>query len=327
MMTSRNWSPKSGWGPLRTGPVEPIPLHPSAGVLQYAQTIFEGMKAFRHPDGAIRVFRPDFHCQRFANSARRVCMPLLPEGAFEEACRETIRANRESVPSGEGESLYLRPTLIGTEGFLGVRPSNEYLFFVIASPVGNYFGKNQEGLRIWIETHFSRVAPGGIGAAKAGANYVASLLAAQQAKEKGFDQVLWTDSATHTKVEEVGTMNVFFVIGPDRQVVTPPLGDTLLQGGTREMAKVVLAERGHQVIEREVSLIELQELAHQGTLLECFGTGTAAVVSPIRELQDSDGNFTIQLPSQRPIAEQLRKDLTDIQYGRVPDRFGWMVEV
>lgn len=324
-MTSMNWSTISGWSALKVSPLEPIPLHPAAGVLQYSQSIFEGMKAFRHPDGAVRIFRPDFHRLRFERSAERVCLPRLPEGAFEEAVLQAVRANLDSVPAGEGEALYLRPTLIATEGFLGVRPAGECLFYIVCSPVGSYFSKGTQGLKILVETHYSRAARGGIGAAKAGANYVASLLVAELAKQQGFDQVLWTDTATHTMVEEVGTMNVFFVIGPDKKVITPPLSDTLLNGGTRDAALTMLRRQGLEVMERPVTLLELKELHQAGELLECFGTGTAAVVSPIRELQDSDATLNIQLPENFAVAERLRKDITDVQYGRSQDPFQWMV--
>lgn len=323
-MIARRWTAKGGWTDLEVRGMEPIPLHPSAGVLQYAQTIFEGMKAFRHPDGSIRLFRPEFHCDRFQQSATRLCMPKLPEGAFEEAVIRAVRENRDGVPGGEGEALYVRPTLISTEGFLGVRPAQECLFYVLCSPVGNYFG-NRQGLRILVETHFSRAARGGIGAAKTGGNYAASLLAAELAKQRGFDQVLWTDATTHGLVEEVGTMNVFFVIGS--KVVTPPLSDTLLNGGTRSAALAVLRSQGVEVVERPVSVAELVSASYSGELKECFGTGTAAVVSPIRELQDTDGEMIIELNGPYKVADKLRKDITDIQYGRVPDPFGWMVPV
>jgi len=324
-MTTRKWTSQNAWGPLEVAEMKALSLHPAAGVLQYAQTIFEGMKAFRQADGSIGVFRPGFHQERFQQSAQRVCLPLLPPGAFEEAIFEVVRANREHVPGGDGEALYVRPTLIATEGFLGVRPANEYLFYVICSPVGNYFSNRNQGLRILVETHFSRCAPGGIGAAKAGGNYVASLMAAELAKQKGFDQVLWTDACSHTLVEEVGTMNVFFVM--DDGILTPPLSDTLLNGGTRDSAISLLRSQGLRVREGSLTLEQLQSAANSGRLRECFGTGTAAVVSPIRELQDSDATMKIELGPEFPIAEKLRQDITDIQYGRVADPFGWMKSI
>lgn len=324
-MVRAEWSAASGWSELSAGPMAPLQLHPAAGVLQYAQTIFEGMKAFRQGDGKVRLFRPEFHQQRFAQSAQRICLPVVPPELFDQAVHRVTRLNHETVPSGEGEALYLRPTLIGSEGFLGVRPSTEAIFYVIASPVGSYFSSNAPGLRICIETHYSRVAPGGIGSAKAGGNYAASLLAAQEAKQKGFDQVLWTDSSTHTLVEEVGTMNVFFVIGD--KIVTPPLGDTLLDGGTRDSAIQLLRHQGVAVEERPISLAELQQANADGLLHESFGTGTAAIVSPIQEFQDSDGGLHIQLSGDSVRARQLRRDLLDIHYGRVADPFGWGVDV
>jgi branched-chain amino acid aminotransferase len=324
-MTSLRWKADTGWEPMQVVPMAPIPLHPAAGALQYAQAIFEGMKAFRHPDGSIKVFRPSFHRERFQQSARRVCLPPLPEGAFEEAVLESVRRNLESVPAGADEALYLRPTLIASEGFLGVRPAHECLFYVLCSPVGSYFNKGSQGLRIWVETRFSRAAAGGIGSAKAGGNYVASLLAAELAKERGFDQVLWTDSSSHNWVEEVGTMNVFFVL--ESEIVTPPLSDTLLNGGTRDAAIAVLRHQGREVQERPISLADLQSWHDQGKLKEAFGTGTAAVVSPIAELRDAEGQVAIELSGPQPVAQQLRRDIKAIQYGLAPDPFGWMVDI
>mgnify|MGYP001171440269 CR=1 FL=1 len=319
-MTQRRWSATGGWGPLEVIPLQPLQLHPAAGVLQYAQTIFEGMKAFAQVNGGVKVFRPDFHERRLRHSAHRVCLPELPEGGWSEALMQTIRANAESIPRGDGEALYLRPTLLSTEGFLGVRPARECLFYVIASPVGSYFNPGRTGLRIMVETRFSRAAAGGIGSAQAGANYAASLYSAEQARQKGFDQVLWTDAATHSMVEEVGTMNVFFKIG--EQLITPSLGDTILGGSTRDAALYLLKSWGMEVVERPLSLEEIAS----GAVSECFGVGTAAVVSKIQELADIDGNVFLHLEGETPVADRLKQAILDIQYGRAPDPKGWMVD-
>ena len=319
-MTQQRWSSTQGWGPLEVTPLQPIPMHPAAGVLQYAQTVFEGMKAFAQADGGVKVFRPDFHERRLKHSAHRVCLPELPPGAWTEALMQTLQANADSIPRGEGEALYLRPTLLSTEGFLGVRPAKECLFYVIASPVGSYFNPGRPGLRIMVETRFSRAAAGGIGSAKAGANYAASLYSAEQARQQGFDQVLWTDAATHSMVEEVGTMNVFFKIGS--QLITPSLGDTILGGSTRDAALYLLRSWGYEVVERPLSLAEIAS----GSVSECFGVGTAAVVSKIEELADIEGKVFLRLSGDYPVAERLKQGILDIQYGRVADPMGWMVD-
>ncbi len=320
-MVQTTWTLAKGWAPLEITDVAPIALHPAASVLQYSQTIFEGMKAFRGEDGKIRLFRADFNAARFQKSASRVCLPEVPKDIFLKATYDAVSTNRDSIPSDEGEALYLRPTLMGTEGFLGVRPSHEAMFFVICSPVGNYYEKGQSGLKILVETEDSRAALGGIGDAKAGANYAASLRAAERAKSKGFDQVLWMDSATHQWIEEVGTMNIFFRIGDT--VVTPALNGSILNGATRTCVLEILRDKGIRVEERPVSIEEIFTASENGQLKEAFGTGTAAVISSVQEFALSSGGRRAVLPDNGEIATAMRKTILDIQYGRTADKFGW----
>jgi branched-chain amino acid aminotransferase len=311
-----------GWVQPRIVPYGPLPLDPAAGALQYAQAMFEGMKAVAGERGPL-LFRPQMHVRRFNASARRLCMPEVPEEDFLAALRAVVHEDASWVPTEPGAALYVRPTMIATEAYLGVRPSRKYLLYVLLSPVGNYFGPRPSPLRLWVETEHVRAARGGIGAAKAGANYVAGMLAAERAKEKGFHQVLWLDQ-THRYVEEAGTMNVFFRIGDT--VVTPPLEDSLLAGVTRDSALTLLRDWKVKVEERPVTIAELAEHSAKGQLKEAFGTGTAATVSAIGELQW--GQKTLRLGDGRgEIADRLYQTLTELFGSRRPDPRGWLVPV
>ncbi|MGZ6132135.1 MAG: branched-chain amino acid aminotransferase [Myxococcaceae bacterium] len=311
-----------GWSGARVVPYGPIPLDPAAGALQYGQAMFEGMKAVAGEHGPL-LFRPQMHARRMNASARRLCMPEVPEELFLGALRALAHEDASWVPAEPGASLYLRPTMIATEAYLGVRPSKKYLFYVLASPVGNYFGPRPTPLRLWVETEHVRAARGGIGAAKAGANYVAGMAAAERAKAQGFHQVLWLDQ-THREIEEAGTMNVFFRI--DDTVVTPPLEGSLLAGVTRDSVLTLLREWKVKVQERTVSMAELAEHATRGRLKEAFGTGTAATVSAIGELQW--GQRSIRLGDERgEVAERLYRTLVDLFGSRRPDARGWLVPV
>lgn len=308
-----------GWHSAEVTPYEPIPMDPAACVLHYGQALFEGMKAFRQKNGDLAVFRPEFNWKRMAEGAARLCMEPPPYELWMEGLNRLLRVCESWVPRERGNSLYIRPTLIATEGFLGVRPSNEYLFYVILSPVGSYYAEGSNPVKIWIERDYIRAAPGGLGHTKAAANYAGSLRAALNAKSNGYSQVLWLD-VSKTYVEEVGTMNVFFVIGDD--IVTPALDGTILEGGTRGAALELLRKNGLKVVERKISLQELREAADAGRLKEAFGTGTAAVISPIGEL--ASGDFKISLPADKPVARGLFEQLSAIQVGEVADPFGWM---
>ncbi len=318
-----DYSTARGWHDARIEPYAPFAIDPAAGVLHYGQAMFEGSKAFRGADGRIRLFRPEAHARRMAVGAPRLCMPTPPEADMVEAARALVKVDADWVPKAEGTSLYLRPTLIATEGFLGVRPSTEYRYFVIASPAGNYFGgQGLKTVRIYVETSDVRAPRGGLGATKAGANYAASLKSAQEAKKKGFDQVLWLDGKEHEYVEEVGTMNVCFLIKD--ALVTPPLSDSILAGVTRDSVLTLARDQGLTVEERPISLREIKAAHQSGTLKEVFGTGTAAVISPVGELALAGESLSINGGKPGPMAEALLAEVRAIQYAQKPDRHGWM---
>lgn len=313
-----------GWSGGRIVPYGPLTLDPAAAALHYSQTIFEGMKAFPDRTGGIHVFRLDDHVARLNESARAVCIPEVPVELTARAVRTLLAVEAEWMPEGEGTSMYIRPLIFANEAFLGVRPAERYIFTIFLSPVAGYYATGAAPVRIWVEEKYTRAAPGGLGAAKTGGNYAASLRAAEEARGRGFDQVLWLDAIEHQYVEEVGTMNLFLCI--DDEVVTPPLGGTLLKGMTRDSSLTLLREWGVKVAERRVSLQEIRVAHARGALQEVFGTGTAAVVSPVGELGFTDGSLKIG-DEPGPIAKRLKKAITDIQYGREPDRFGWLAPV
>lgn len=318
-----DWSPKKKWHDARVVPYGPMAMDPAAAVFHYGQAIFEGNKAFRGADGKIRFFRLDAHLERFAHSAERLVMPAPDRELLEAGMRAAVEVDQDWVPSEPGTSLYLRPTLIGTEGFLGVRASTHYTCFVILSPAGSYFeGPGLSPVRIWVERVFSRAARGGLGEAKAGANYAASLYAAVEAKKRGFPQVLWLDARDHQDIEEVGTMNIVASIGG--KLVTPPLEGTILPGVTRDSVLALARGWGLEVQERRLPLDELLQASKQGTLDEVFGTGTAAVICPVGELAWEGGRIAISGGKVGPLAQRLFDALTDVQYARAPDPRGWM---
>jgi branched-chain amino acid aminotransferase len=315
----------SGWKNPRIVPFGPISVSPAAAGIHYAQTLFDGLKAFRGVDGKLRIFRLDRHCARMADGAARICMPAIDRELMREALIELVRVDREWVPSAQGTALYLRPTQFATEPFVGVRPATDYLFFIIASPVGAYYPEGFAPVKIRIEDRYVRAAPGGLGAVKAGANYVASLLAAEEAKAAGFAQVLWTDAVEHAALEEVGTMNLFVRIGDE--FATPALSGTILSGVTRDSVMTLLRKWGHTVNERRITVEELLSEHRSGRLKEVFGTGTAAVISPVSELGWKDQRFKIADGAPGEVSGKLFKAISDIQYGAVPDSEGWMTLV
>jgi len=311
-----------GWQSPRIVPYGPLPLDPAASALQYGQAMFEGMKAVAGERGPL-LFRPQMHARRMNASAARLCMPEIPEELFLAALRALVHEDASWVPTEPGASLYVRPTMIGSEAYLGVRPSKKYLFYVLTSPVGNYFGPRPSPLRLWVETEHVRAARGGIGSAKAGANYVAGMAATERAKKHGFHQVIWLDQ-THRYVEEAGTMNVFFRIGDT--VVTPPLEDSLLAGVTRDSVLALLRGWKVKVEERPIDIAELAEHSARGELQEAFGTGTAATISAIGELQW--GEKTLRLGSAPgEIAGRLYRTMMELFGSRRPDPRGWLVPV
>jgi branched-chain amino acid aminotransferase len=311
----------AGWKNPRIVPFGPLSFSPAAAGLHYGQTMFDGLKALRGGDGKVRVFRLDRHCQRMAEGAGALCMPAIDRELMREAVLEFVRVEKDWVPAAPGTALYLRPTLVATEPFLGVRPATEYLFFLIASPVGAYYAEGFGPVKIRIEDKYVRAAPGGLGAAKAAANYVASLLAAEEAKAAGFSQVLWTDAVEHAALEEVGTMNLFVRIGDE--FATPSLSGTILSGVTRDSTVALLRKWGHTVNERRITVEEILSAHRSGRLREVFGTGTAAVISPVGELGWKDQRFKVGDGAPGEMSQKLFKAITDIQYGAAPDPEGW----
>jgi branched-chain amino acid aminotransferase len=310
-----------GWKHPRIVPFGMLSLSPAAAGLHYGQTMFDGLKALRGVDGKVRIFRLDRHCNRMAEGAAALCMPAIDRELMREAVLEFVRVEKEWVPSAAGTSLYLRPTLVATEPFLGVRPATEYLYFLIGSPVGAYYAEGFGPVKIRIEDRYVRAAPGGLGAAKAAANYVSSLLAAEEAKAAGFSQVLWTDAIEHSALEEVGTMNLFVHIG--EEYATPSLSGTILSGVTRDSVIALLRKWGHTVNERRITVEEILSAQRSGRLKEVFGTGTAAVVSPVGELGWKEQRFKVGDGTPGETSQKLFRAISDIQYGAAPDPDGW----
>ena len=315
-----------GWHRAQLLPRQPISLDPAAGVLHYAQEIFEGMKAYRHPDGGLALFRPEENARRFNASARRMAMPELPEELFLESLRQLLATDKDWAPSGEGASLYLRPFMFASEAFLGVRPARQYKFIVIASPAGAYFKSGHDAVKIWVSRDYVRAAPGGTGAAKTGGNYAASLVPLAQSVAKGCDQVVFLDAVQRKWIEELGGMNLFFVFD-DGSVTTPPLTGTILAGITRDSLMTMLRDEGLIVREEPYSIDQWRSDAESGRLVETMACGTAAVVTPVGSVLDSDGEFTIGSGGTGQITERMHKLLTGLQMGLVPDPHGWVVKV
>ncbi len=313
-----------GWHSARVEPYGPLEIDPAASALHYGQTIFEGMKAFPAKAGGVAVFRPRAHAARLAASARRLAMPAPPEDLFMEGVRTLLREDASFMPRAPGTSLYVRPLLFATEPFLGVRPAHAYALVVMISPVGTYFSGPQRPLRLWVEQEGARAARGGLGAAKAAANYAASLLAAEEAKARGFDQVLWLDAAERRWVEEIGTMNLFAKIGG--RVVTPSLEGTILAGVTRDSVIALCRRMGLAVEERRLALEEILSAHRAGSLEELFGTGTASLALPIGELAVGEERLSLPQPAA-PLSGRLRDELSAIQRGDAADAFGWLEKV
>ncbi|MCF8605475.1 branched-chain amino acid aminotransferase [Gordonia sp. HY442] len=316
-----------GWNRARVTPYGPIALDPAAMVLHYAQEIFEGLKAYRQPDGSIAAFRPEANAERFNTSARRLAMPELPEDVFVESLRQILAVDNAWVPPAGGEeSLYLRPFMIATEASLGVRPSDEYRYALIASPAGAYFSGGVKPVSVYLSTEYVRASPGGTGAAKFGGNYAASLLAQAQAAEKGCDQVVWLDAIERRYIEEMGGMNLFFVYGSGSQarLVTPSLSGSLLPGVTRKSLLTLAADAGYAVEERKISTDELAADVRSGEITEVFACGTAAVITPVgRVLSDTD-EYTVADGATGEVTMALRDTLTGLQRGLFADTHGWM---
>jgi branched-chain amino acid aminotransferase len=325
-MVAITWDRDHGWHDAQVRPYGPLQLDPAAAVLHYGQEVFEGIKAYRHEDGSIWTFRPEANGARLQRSARRLALPELPVALFVESLRQLIAVDGPWVPSAPETSLYLRPFMIADEAFLGVRAAQKASYYVIASPAGPYFAKGVAPVSIWLSTDYARAAKGGTGAAKCGGNYAASLLPQQIAAEHGCSQVLFLDPVEGKYIEELGGMNVFLVY-QDGTLVTPALSGSILEGITRESILQLARDRGMQVQERKVSIEEWKAGVASGQIAEAFACGTAAVVTPIGQLK-GEGFAVGDLDA--PVGEvtmALRKELTDIQYGRLPDRHGWLVRL
>jgi branched-chain amino acid aminotransferase len=312
-----------GWHDARIQPRRPIEIDPACAVLHYAQEIFEGLKAYRLPDGGAALFRADANARRFAESAERMAMPALPEAMFLASIRELVRTDRAWIPEGEGASLYLRPFMFASETFLGVRPAAEYLYMVIASPAGAYFKGGAPSVTLWTSEHYTRAAPGGTGAAKCGGNYAASLIAQKEAIAESCDQVIFLDAVENRFVEELGGMNVFFVFD-DGSIQTPPLGGTILPGITRDSLLTLARQNGVTVREERYSMADWQADAASGRLREAFACGTAAVLTPIGRVRGRGFDFAIGNGGPGMLTEQLRQQLVSIQRGTAADPHGWL---
>lgn len=316
------WSADKGWHGAEIAPRAPFAIDPASSVLHYAQEIFEGMKAYRTEDGRTVLFRPEENARRFRESARRMAMPELPEAEFLTAVEELVRIDAKWIPEGEG-SLYLRPFMFASEAFLGVRPSKEYIFCVIASPVGPYFKGGAKAVKIWVSQNYTRAALGGTGVAKCGGNYAASLIAQAEAAAQGCDQVVFLDAAEHRWVEELGGMNIFFVM-EDGSLLTPPLGGTILPGITRKSLIALAREQGLTVREEAYSFDQWKADVAAGRLKEAFACGTAAVIAGIGTVKFADGEFTIGGGETGPVTAQMREALVGLQRGQRDDPQGWL---
>ncbi len=307
------------WHPPAIVPYGPFSLMPASLVFHYGQTIFEGMKAFRTADGRVQIFRPDKHYERLVRTADRLCMPVITQELFREGLRRLVELERNWVPPQDGGALYLRPFQFATDTRLAVKVSDSYRFAVVCSPAGAYFSRP---VRVKVERNFVRAARGGTGYAKCGGNYGGALYPTELAKTEGYDQVLWTDGQEHEYIEESGMMNVFFVIGD--VLVTPPLGDSILDGVTRDSLLVLAQDAGMRVEERPVSVTALQEGLEQGLVTEAFGAGTAAVISPIREIGIDGKDYAIPVTGEKGSrAHALKQALDDVRYGHSADMHEW----
>lgn len=324
-MFMMNYEVGKGWFDPRIVPYHKIELEPSAMVFHYAQEMFEGLKAYKTEDGRTLLFRPDKNIERANNTNRRICIPEIPEEDFLQAIKAVVKQDEAWIPTKPGTSLYIRPFIIATDPFLGVRPSDTYLFMIILSPVGAYYPEGLNPVKIWIEDDYVRAVKGGIGEAKTGGNYVASIKSQVKAHDEGYSQVLWLDGVERKYIEEVGAMNIFFKI--NGTVVTPKLNGSILPGVTRNSVIALCKNWGLPVEERRISIDEIFEAHKAGTLEEVFGTGTAAVISPVGQLRWEDHIMKVQDGGIGEISQKLYDTITGIQLGKLEDTNNWTVEV
>lgn len=321
-MFSQRYEAGKGWHEAKIGPFEPFSLSPATAVFHYAQEIFEGTKAYRRPDGNINLFRPWENMQRFNDSAQRMAMPIVDAEDHLAAIVQLLELEHEWVPEKAGAALYIRPTMIATEPALGVRASNQYIHYVIAGPVGSYFKEGFNPVPVYISDKYRRAVQGGVGAAKTGGNYAASMFVGEEAKAKGYSQVLWLDAIEGRHIEEVGAMNIAFVYEGQR-IVTPPLTGSILPGITRKSVLELGRDLGYEVAEEAIDVHEMLADVRAGKVTEVFGCGTAAVIAPVGKFGFKDEEYIINNYEVGPVSQQMYDELTGIQYGRIPDRFGW----
>jgi branched-chain amino acid aminotransferase len=322
-MVSVRYSTDRGWHDARLTAYQPLTLDPATSVLHYGQAIFEGLKAYAQPDGSVALFRPDQNAARFQRSARRLAMAELPTDIFLESARRLVEVDRAWVPTRPGESLYLRPLQFATDPYLGVRPSHTYLYLLFASPAANYFPGGVRPVTVWLSTEYVRAAPGGTGEAKCAGNYAASLVAQAQAADEGCDQVVWLDAVEHRYVEEMGGMNLYFVLS-DGRLLTPALTGTLLPGVTRDSILTIGRDLGLDVVEGRISTDEWEAGCADGSIAEVFACGTAAVVTPVGEVRHARGSFSVADAQPGAVTMKVREALLGIQHGTAPDPHGWM---
>lgn len=324
-MFEMDYSTDKGWHSPKIKPHTPILMDPAMCCLHYAQEAFEGLKAYKNKENHILLFRPDMNAKRLQTSCSRLCMPELPEEIFLEAIKQLVKHEENWIPTAEGSSLYIRPFIFGSENFLGVRPANNYKFIVILSPVGAYYPEGINPVKIYVEDTYSRASKGGTGDIKCGGNYAASIIAQEKAHKLGYTQVLWLDSVEKKYVEEVGTMNVFFNI--DDTIYTPMLNGTILPGITRDSCIELLKEWGYKVSESLIDIESVMIAAKEGRLKEAWGTGTAAVISPIGELNYKGDIVKINNFKIGDVTKRLYDTLTRIQYGHIESKKNWSVLV
>jgi len=324
-MFSMKFKEGKGWHNAVIEPYHDLKLDPTAMCLHYGQEIFEGLKAYRGKDGSIYLFRPTENIKRMNLSAERLCMAHIDEDLFMEGMTKLVLLEKDWIPHGEGTSMYIRPTMIATEAALGVHPANEYLFFIVTGPVGAYYPQGFSPTKMFVSEEYVRAVRGGIGNVKAAGNYAASLYASRIATNMGYTQVLWLDAAEKKYVEEVGTSNIFFVIG--KELVTPPLAGSILPGVTRNSVIALARHLGKKVVERPISIAEVVKATQKGSLKEAFASGTAAVISPVGHIFFRDKEYAINGGKAGALAEKLYNEILKIQYGVTEDPFGWRVKI
>ncbi len=323
-MFNLDYNKKDGWHNPRIEPYAPLTLDPSTMVLHYGQSIFEGLKAYRTGRDSIQLFRPLDNFKRLNRSAERLCMPTLDENFLVKALKELLRIERQWVPSEPGTSLYIRPAIIATDPYLGLRSSHTYRFFIILSPVGAYYPEGFNPVKIWVTPDYVRTVRGGLGEAKTAGNYAASLYATNLANADGYTQVLWLDGVELKYIEEVGSMNIFFLI--DNEIITPKLTGSILAGITRDSVIQLARHWGYRVTERRILIEDIYKAHNSGTLQEVFGSGTAAIISPVEKIKYNDQEITIG-DGNNTFATKLFNQLMDIQYGNIDDPFGWTTDI